>query len=428
MKKVLALFILSFLFLLPMAPAMANDGFSFGQKHNYSVTFRGNGEAHVMARISFTNFSESILRTLKFKTSDSFYEVFALQQILSKKCTKQVYNNETKSYDCQGYVKADYYNSNNNYNYYSQNTAGTSEYHKLEFNETNREYEFKLLKPVMPNEQGAIFISYYTKDYVEAKAGGLFNFNFKSLKSPVRISEMNVAVDVGSELYMRGQTSTVNYNNSINDTAFGLEAATSAGFSNPTLDKASSQVGLVGVVKKQAKSLAPNEEFVVKGTYATSKLRLNLVRGIIFFLILIAVIVGVYFINKHVSKKKTGTLKFNESSNTLEKSTDKDTNITLSNGKYLLWGTVSSFVIFGLTYLIQYIGESRILRDLFRDMEFMYVIGFILLILMYIFLIFGVPLIFASKRGWKSFISVFITILLTSSILFALVMIFLAIT
>jgi hypothetical protein len=427
MKKILALFILSFLFLLPMAPAMANDGFSFGQKHNYSVTFRGNGEAHVMARISFTNFSESVLRTLKFKTNDTFYEVFALQQILTKTCTKQVYNNETKSYDCQNYTEADYYNSSNNYNYY-QSTKNSSEYHKLQFTETNREYEFKLLKPLLPNEQGAIFISYYTKDYVEAKAGGLFDFNFKSLKTPVRISEINVAVDVGSELYMRGQTSIVNYNNSFNEVGLGMATATTAGFSNPTLDKASSQVGLLGVVNKQAKSLAPNEEFIVKGSYATSKLRLNLVRGILFFLVLIIVITGIYFLNKYVSGKKKDTLKFNESNNTLETSTNKDTKITLSNGKYLLWGSVSSLIIFGLTYLIQYIGESRILRDLFKNMEFMYAIGFILLILMYVFLIFGVPLIFASKRGWKAFISVFITTLISSSIIFALVVIFISIT
>lgn len=421
MKKVLALFILSFLLLLPLGTALASDPFIFGQQHNYTVTFRGNGEAQVLARISFTNSSESTLRNLKFKTDDTFYEVFALQQILGSTCSKQVYNNETKSYDCQQYSEPDYYNTSNNYNYYSNTTSQTSEYHKLKFTEKNGEYEFALEKPVLPNEQGAIFVTYYTKDYVEAKSGGLFNFNFKSLKAPIRISEINVAVDVDSELYMRGQKSEVNYNTALEEVGLGQASATSAGFSNPTLDKAASQIGVAGIVKKQAKSLAPNEEFIVKGSYATSKLRLNLARGIGFLLGFIVIVLLVYFLNKFVSKGKNETVKFNTSENHLEDKTGKDTKITLSNGKYLLWGSVSSVIIFALTYFIQYLGESRIFRNLFNDMEFMYVIGFILLLLIYVFLVFGIPLIFASKKGWRSFLSVFITILLSSTIIFGVV-------
>ncbi len=437
MKRIFFSLVLCFLVLSPVMAmaadnAISNEGgiiFSepidnsaaqlfLGQQHNYTVTMRGNGESVVYAKISFTNFTETDLNSLKFKTEAKLNELVAFQQILPDVCKEKKYNQETRTYDCLQYGPPAYYNQNSYYYYNNSNL--NAKYSKSNFSITGDQYEFSLPTAVKPNEQGAILLAYRSKDYVDKKALGLFKFHFTTLTAPVKVNDVNVAIKLDSELYMKGQKSEVNYKSM--DIGLSAGLSETASFQNPTLDTLSSELGYSGQLKKTAKDLAPDESFTVNGKYATTKFRLYLPNVIIGALALALLIIILYFLNKHFTKKNdspTGLLANGPSlAENQKQSSFKDEQITLFNGQYLVWSFISSLILFFLSYSMKWISDVR-WSSIFPDgTEFIIVVGVIILILVYIFLIFGVPIIFASKHGWRAFVSVLLDIIVISSILF----------
>ncbi|NQT49366.1 hypothetical protein HQ571_01580 [Candidatus Kuenenbacteria bacterium] len=433
MKKLLFGLLLSSLILFPSASAMAQEiateinfmpepiedqpmQLFFGQQHNYSVTMRGNGESVVYGKIAFTNFGESDLGSLKFSTEADLYELSAYQQILPDVCKKQVYKKETSSYDCLEYSAPDYYLKES---YYYSNQHKDAKYTKLELTQTGNNYEFHLSTKVESNAQGAILLSYRSKDYVTKKAFGLYKFNFTTLEANVKVNDINVAIDVDSDLYLKGEKSTVNYQTFAVSEAVGLGASSS--FSNPTLDKTASRIGYYGKLNKSAKDLLAGESFNVNGKYATTKFRLYMMNLIIGAIILILLIVLIYFLNRHFTKKdKAPKLMETEIPETPKQVHDKDSQINLFNGLYLTWSFVASLLLFGLSYSLSLLDNIRWNRVLPNNGEFILVVGFIILVLVYLFLVFGIPVMFASKRGWRAFVSVLLDIVVISAILFAI--------
>ena len=407
---------------VPPSPDSSVGGSIFGQKHNYSVTMRGNGEAVITARIAFTNFSDNDLSELKFSSDDQLYELMTYQQVLPQVCDESVYNKETKANDCKKYSDPNYYQNNR---YYYGNSKGSAKYFKLKSPTNGDSILINLEQTVAPDKQGAVVLSYYSKSYVEEKWGGLFKFNFNNLKAPVRIKELNVAISTDADLEMRGQKTTVNYDTdmmTVGESA-GLGATS---FSNKSLDEASRRIGYSGTINKKGTDLAPDETFNVPGTYATSKLRLNLGRILTTIIILILLIVGLYFLNRHFSDRKPKMDKPHVEPT--HKPKDHDSQINLFNGQYLTWAFVASLCLFALTYALNWLDDIRWHKVLPDGFESMILIGVIVLFLIYLFLIFGVPAIFASKGGWRAFVSVLLDIVIISAILFVILIAILAMT
>ena len=96
----------------------------------------------------------------------------------------------------------------------------------------------------------------------------------------------------------------------------------------------------------------------------------------------------------------------------------KDAKIDLFKGLYLIWSLVSALLIFLMSWSIQYLDEINWLRDIPNDMEFILGIGLVIIILFFAFLLFGIPLIMASKHGWRAFLATFIDILILVVIFF----------
>jgi len=393
---------------LPLIEVSAQAELFFGQEHNYSVTFRGNGEAVVFARIAFTNFSEADLTSLKFQSDTKLNSLAAYQQILPSVCDKQQYNETTKTYDCLSYSKANYYNSGNYYGYYEySHRADQINYKKLTATETAGEYTITLADAVRPNDQGAILLSYRSKEFAAKKIGGLFKYAFTTLAAPVQVSEVNVAIGVDSELFIKGK-SAVNYQPEDVGVSAGLGET---GFTNKKLDSISQNIGQGGSVRKSAKQLAEDETFMVKGAYATTKARLYAGQIIVIALAVIALtLAGIFF-----SRKKG-----DDASPTREPESTapnaKDARVNLLNRAYIIYALIAAGLIFGLSWFIQYLTSLHWYSILPNDTEFLLVIGFILMLLLYVFFVFGIPLIIASKHGWRAFVSVFVDILIISVI------------
>ena len=409
MKKLVCLLFFAALLFGLTSPASAQEELFFGQAHNYSVTLRGNGEAVVMARVAFTNFTDNDLSTLKLNSKDSLNQLAAYQQVLPDVCEQNVYNKDTGLSSCAKYAKQNYY-SDSSYYYYESRQADAT-YHKLNITQVGDEYTFDLVKPLAADTQGAILLAYRSKDFVTKKTGGLFKFNFTTLAAPVQISEARVAVSVDSELFLKGKKSTVNYTTAT-DVSFGMQET--AGLTNKNLDKIASSIGRNGAINKSAKQLGANETFTVKGSYATTKLRLYAGRASAFIIVIAAIIAALFFAWKKSQKQPNEDSVAPPSSDL----TDKDAKINLFKGLYLIWSVISALLIFLMSWSIQYLDEINWLRDIPNDMEFILGIGLVIIILFFAFLLFGIPLIMASKHGWRAFMATFIDILILSVIFF----------
>ena len=409
MKKLVSLVFLIALLFVFTAPTSAQDELFFGQAHSYSVTLRGNGEAVVMARVAFTNFTDGDLSTLKLYSKDSLNQLAAYQQVLPNVCEQTVYNKDTGASSCSMYAKPNYYSDYISHYYESRPADAT--YYKLKITQVGDEYAFDLVKPLAADAQGAILLAYRSKDFVAKKAGGLFKFNFTTLAAPVQISEARVAVSVDSELFLKGKKSAVNYTTAT-DVSLGMPET--AGLTNKNLDKIASSIGYGGAISKSAKQLGPNEMFTVKGSYATTKLRLYAGRAAAFVVVIIAIIAALFFAWKK-SRKQPDDVGVTPAKND---PAVKDAKIDLFKGLYLIWSLVSALLIFLMSWSIQYLDEINWLRDIPNDMEFILGIGLVIIILFFAFLLFGIPLIMASKHGWRAFMATFIDILILSVIFF----------
>ncbi|MEK7077290.1 MAG: hypothetical protein AAB967_03610, partial [Patescibacteria group bacterium] len=157
----------------------------------------------------------------------------------------------------------------------------------------------------------------------------------------------------------------------------------------------------------EAKNLAPNESFIVKGEYATNWFRLYLGSIFLTLLIVAGIFAGVYFLVKFLKKRggQGGQLGSGIDQQAPPQIPQGIINIlNLTN----VWVSLLSVVlVVGLTYLLNFLGESDLLRFVNIDPVFG-VVGVIAIILLYVLIIFGPAVGVATKHGWKSFISILI--------------------
>src|SRR3989338_6510564 len=261
----------------------------FGQNHFYTVIFRGNGEAITYAKIAITNPDEKPLTEFSFEVPKvSPTEMVIYQMKLPQECVNYNYNDPARP--CLQYRDPDYAQQ---YYYYGYSN-GKAEYQKIQYTKSGNLYKFTLPTPVEPYKSTAIIVAYAAKGYVN-ESMGLYKFNFETLKVPSRIQEIRVAVDVDSDLLLKGKKSSVNYN------SLGIaseRAVAPQAISSRDLDKVVGSIGSYGPIVKEAKNLAPNESFVVKGEYATNWFRLYLGSILLTLLIVVGIFVGVYFLVK----------------------------------------------------------------------------------------------------------------------------------
>lgn len=356
----------------------------FGQIHSYKVVFRGNGEAVVLARLVIKNPEEAALTKFSFELPNATAEEMSIyQEKLSKYCVEYDYSSSPKI--CLQWKDPDYTSYYGDY--YSQKAV----YKEVDYSNSGDLYSMDLPYETDSGKSTALIISYSTKDYVDEKIFGLFSFNFETLKVDSRISEIRVIADVDSDLYMKGKRSQVQY---AGDEYAGEIASATSGEAD--LSKVVSKINSYGPVTKTAKELSPNESFIVKGEYAKSKIRLylsSIVWGLFIaaFLFLVA-----YLLPKFIQKR--------QSQAALSQQVYEDSPRVFTFSGFAI-GFFSAVLVALMSYLTVFLLDNYNPRD-----ELVAIGLVILIILVYLFIVFGPAIISSVKHGgWKKFISVFVS-------------------
>jgi hypothetical protein len=397
--KIVGMVALSLFVLVGFAgTSSAQSELLFGQNHFYTVIFRGNGEAITYAKIAITNPDEKPMTEFSFEVPKvSPTEMAIYQMKLPQECQNYNYNDPARP--CLQYRDPDYAQQ---YYYYGYSN-GKAEYQKIQYTKSGNLYKFTLPTPVEPYKSTAIIVAYAAKGYV-SESVGLFKFNFETLKVPSRIQEIRVAVDVDSDLLLKGKKSSVNYN------TIGLqssELSAPSAISGRSLDNVVGKIGSYGPLVKEAKNLSPNESFMVKGEYATSWFRLYLSSILLTIFIILAVLVGIYFLARFLKKRNEQNGQMGSGAGQQITSQNPPSSISILNLTNASVSLLSVIGVVGLTYLLRFLTESNLLRSFNPDPVFA-IIMVITIILMYVLVIIGPAVIIAIKHGWKSFLSILI--------------------
>lgn len=409
--KIISFVSISVFFLVGFAgTAFAQNELLFGQNHFYTVIFRGNGEAITYAKIAITNSDEKPLTEFSFempKVSPS--EIVMYQMKLPQECAR--YNYDDPARPCLEYRDPDYARR---YYYYGYSN-GQAGYQKIQYTKSGSLYRLTLPTQVEPYKSTAIIVAYAAKGYV-TESLGLYKFNFETLKVPSRIQEIRVAVDVDSDLFLKGKRSSVNYNT----TGLGVnELAVPQSVSSRDLDKVVGSIGSYGSLVKEAKNLAPNESFIVKGQYARSWFRLYLNSILLTVLILAAIFAGVYFLAKFLKRRGGQDRQFRSGANQQTTTQMPQSSISVFKLTNISVSLLSVVLVVGLTYLLRFLLESDLFRSMNIDPVFG-IVGVVAIISLYVLVIFEPAIIVAIKHGWKSLVSILIAEFLLFVVLFVI--------
>src|SRR3989344_112900 len=365
-------------------PDPGNDLF-FGQVHYYNAFFRGNGESVTTAKLVFSNsdetnsLTEGMFNSGKAVVSD----IVGYQQILPQRCLE--YNYETGQ-TCVRFGDPDYHSP-----YYYE--EGSTVYKKLTLEKNGNSYKFIFPEAIKPGSDGAVILSYIASGYVK-KSLGSYKFEFETLRVPERVQEVRVAVDVESDYVLKGKRSEVDYASS---PELSSPLPSSGAASSKQLDSIASRIGNYGALVKQTQNLSPNESFIVKGEYAKNAWLLSL-KGIFWAVLVILLIIGViWFIHRRWKKRQVIDVQASPVQ-TLD-------TLGILNIWNALTGLVSALLVFGLTLMLRYV-TTYLNKYLYDDL--MPVLFMLLILILYVFFLFGPAVFIGFKHGWKSAAAVFL--------------------
>jgi hypothetical protein len=382
-KKLLAVAALTVAALFIFVPkTKAADQLLLGQNHDYSVVFRGNGEAIVYARLVVTNSDETPLTKYSFKVPQvTPTEMVMFQQELGRVCKQYDYTAGNK---CAAYTDPDY-----NQSYYSLYGSGEeAKYTKIKFQQSGDQYSFDLPKAIEPYKSGAVIVSYAAKGYVK-ESMGLFSFDLQTLKVDKRISNLQVSIDVDSDLQLAGKKSEVQYKTG---EVADLKAATPDSVSSRDLDRVAGSIGRGGVLVKQAKNLAPDESYRVTGQYARSWWRLYLLQILGALLLVAAILKGLWWWSRH-HQVDAGAVKQTAPKAALPSS------MSFLDAHAAVHGLLSAALVLGLSYAVDWITNNQYQWNL-PQMFNMVIIAIVFLL--YAAVLLGPAIMYGMRRGWKA--------------------------
>jgi hypothetical protein len=399
---------------IPPIPSDTSNSLLFGQKHSYSVVFRGNGEAITYAKIVIPNREEQALSDFSFEIPNvEAYEMTMYQMKLPLECVRYDYNIQPNK--CLEYREPDY-----GQDYYYYGSGQSAEYTKIKYTKTGNTYNLTLPNSVDPSKSTALIISYASKGYVD-NAFGLYKFNFETIRVNSRIQSTKVAVDVDSDLFIKGKQSSVNYNESAGTMPMAKLGDSSA-ISSRELDRVVSNIGSYGAIIKEGKSLAPNESFNVRGEYAKNWLRLYLNEIIITILVIAAIIVLIYLISKYINSKPK-----NNSAKT-DIAQDKTQNIVSKNSIHLfnLTNVLISLgvviVVIIVSIILRVLNYNNVWQSIYYDPTFSSLISLITTLL-YALILLAPAIMVGLKKGWGNLLSIIILQFIWFILLFSLYLI-----
>lgn len=303
----IALFILAAPFLIPSRALAVAEGAAIldsqfgllGQDHHYSVMFRGNGEAIVTARIVFANEDEAPLSTLSLRVPRvDPKDILAFQISREKICSlyqPAVLKVEYTPAVCLEYQEPDYFQS-----WYSN-----GKYQKASLKLEADTLTIALPRSINQNASGSVILFFRAFGYAKKTVFGAYDFTFESLKTEDRIRTLRVGITTDSDIFLRGGKGKVDYR--FDEGVAILKTTTiSAPTASPQLDYFVQQIGQ-GTINKSANNLLPLDSYLVKGSFADSKVKLyakeillTLVASLIFFYLIFRLSKWLFFKSGHL--------------------------------------------------------------------------------------------------------------------------------
>ena len=229
---------------------------AFGSSQFYTVTFDAEGEAIVVAKLTFQNTGSVPLETINVEIPGQVEIINAVQEVKAVKDKNNYYGWKYKTLP------------------HSQNTLSTSS-----------TFTFILPQAVGEQEQAVILLYYKVRGMVQQ---GILDsrFNFETIKHGQYTQQVRVSLSVQEGLNLKDGKITLNYNN-VMSTSFAQNAFASAEISGSEMGKLSqSLMSASGNIVKTASGLDPWESFSVKGEYSSSKLWLykwNIISSLVIF-------------------------------------------------------------------------------------------------------------------------------------------------
>jgi hypothetical protein len=256
----------------------------------YDVVFDEEGEAAVIAKLSFQNVSAEPLPNLELKIPGNPVRILNIVQ-------------EDSNIDCMGMSYPDVVSpqavggsTSSRYPYQCDPVYAAVKYDKtISGNELGLKIE--LAKKIEPQGSTTLFISYKASGYV-TKTRGIYKFSFQTIKSNFDIDNARVAVNVSEELYLKEGKAKTNYES--NQKAMDSVAPTASFGSAPALMSVSRSIEYKDEgFYKATSGLDPNENFVVEGKYYESSIWGNWIAvASTCVVLLILVILIVYILKK----------------------------------------------------------------------------------------------------------------------------------
>ncbi len=229
---------------------------ALGGSQFYTVTFDAEGEAIVIAKLTFQNTGSVPLGSISLEIPGQVEIINAVQEVKAVKDKNNYYGWKYKTLP------------------HSQNTLSTSS-----------TFTFILPQAIDEQEQATILLYYKVRGMVQQ---GIFDyrFNFETIKHGQYTQQVRVSLAVQEGLYLKGGEIKLNYNN-VMSTSFAQNAFASAESSSQEMSKLSQSLTYAsGNIVKSASGLDPWESFSVDGIYSSSKLWLyrgNILGGLVIF-------------------------------------------------------------------------------------------------------------------------------------------------
>lgn len=420
MKKIISSIVASILAALAFAvPAVGqSQSLFYGEYHNYSVTFKEDGEAVVFAKLIFTNSTDKDQTSYTFSAKDTpIKELAVLQVKLPQECAEytQVYDPISGRSTCARYRDPDY----NSYYYYSYGATEEITYRRAELKNEDLKYTVSLPDALKPEKTTALLIAYtspdYTKNSFMAKS-----YSFPTLTIGNRITEAKIGVSVDEGLTLEGVTvpeyctmgmCPVSVAKDMAVSSIGDTSSISAApVTNRSLDNLYASIGN-GQKTYQAKSIAPEKSFVADGKYATSELRLN---AMSLFVTILSVLVGVLIIVLTSLKLKSKSPK--------NSSTPKGkwANLRLLGGMVPLASLIPMAGLISGTWYLSTENFSSNVWNALNGAGKSFVVVFV--VLLYTVLVSIMPIIYGLRNGWRAVVSVLIMQVLWGTLLLAIIL------
>lgn len=314
----------------------------FGQNHAYSVTFRGNGQAIVFLKVTFSNNSEEKLNELTLRLPKVDAEGIATYQIIKEKqCVRYDYTKPAVppnyQYPCQQYDEPNYF-----YHY------GNNTYKKAKATLTTDSLKIDLPQPLEPQKSGMVLVYFRAFGFAQKDAFGAYNYKFETLRVDDTIVNLQVGISPDSDLYMKGAKGNVDYfreSAPMIESSRAMDVGTS--FKSASIDNSMNNIGY-GSINKTAKNLMPLDTYKVEGAYADSMVKLYAKPVVtLIMVVLVMLFVGLIVLRRLVKSlnKKTGNPE------TGTKSSQNGTNVGLAVGVGFMSATTISLLVF-LAYFL----------------------------------------------------------------------------